>query len=302
MENIIKKGICALDIERYVKDIKERVDSTLVRILPKASGSVSRAMRYAVQSGGKRLRPVLLITTYQSLGGKIDRKIVTVACSLEFIHAFSLIQDDLPPLDNDDYRRGKPTTHRAFGEDTAILASDALLNEAYKIILDESHFSQKVKLKVLSELSKAVQKLIIGQERDLELEKEKRVSLAQLNEINKEKTGALLRACAKIAGILRNVPDVEIKALEAFGEKLGLAYQILDDVLNVTAEAQAFRGKRFSDRQKGKVTYVSVIGVRKSRRTAQGLMRQAKEEVMKVSHLNTEKLFRLCDFILRRSH
>lgn len=291
-----------MDIERYVKYIQKRVDAVLIKILPPGTSSVSRAMRYAALNGGKRLRPILLIAAYQSLGGTIEAKILKIACSLECIHTFSLIQDDLPALDNDDYRRGKPATHKAFGEDTAILASDALLNEAYKIILEENSLTHKAKLNILLELTRAIQRLIRGQEKDLKLEKGKQASLARLNEINKDKTGTLFCACVKIAGILRKAQNLKLKRLESFGEKLGLAYQILDDVLNVTASAEAFQGKRFSDRKKSKITYVSVIGVEESQRIAQDLMRQAKEAAMKVSNLNTEKLFSLCDFILRRSH
>lgn len=291
-----------LKVEKYIYYIKQRFDSHLRNILPNDKSNISQAIRYAMLNGGKRLRPVLLIAVYECLGGKINKTILTLAASLEFVHGFSLIQDDLPSLDNDDYRRGVLTTHKVFGENSAILASDALLNEAYAIVAQEASLDAKLRLEILQELTRAIRRLIIGQEKDLRLAKEKKISPATLDEINKDKTGALLCACITIAGLLRNVPPLALKGLSVFGEKLGLAYQIVDDVLNVTSEKEMFKGKRFSDRQKGKATYASLVGIQKSQQIAASLMMQAKKEIAKVRNLNQQKLFQLCDFILKRTY
>jgi len=161
-----------LNIEKYIYSTREKVDSHLKRILGQGKSGIDKAMRYAVLNGGKRLRPILLIATYQALGGSLDRRIVNISASIEFIHAFSLIQDDLPALDDDDFRRGLPTTHKAFGEDVAILASDLLLNQAYAVIAKEPSLNPELKIGILLELSTAVKDLIEGQGKDLGLCKE----------------------------------------------------------------------------------------------------------------------------------
>lgn len=291
-----------MNIEHYVQRTKQKVDSHLRGILPKNKSIISQAIRYAVINGGKRLRPILCITVYQGLGRAIDKKILRIASSLEFVHAFSLIQDDLPSLDNDDYRRGKPTTHKVFGEDTAILASDILLNEAYQIILKCPVCTSEVKTKLLSELSLSVKNLILGQEEDLRLLTRTRITLDVLNEVNRGKTAALLIACFTMPAILRGRDNDTVEKLRVFGEKVGLAYQILDDVLNVTAAGKAFKGKRFSDQEKGRVTYVSAVGISKSLEIAQGFISEAKEGLRKIPYLNTRKVWDLCDFILKRTY
>lgn len=289
-------------IEKYITDIRKKVNLSIRENLASANDRVSRAMRYAMLSGGKRLRPVLFIAVFESLGGRTDSGILTIASAIEFIHTFSLIQDDLPALDNDDYRRGKPAAHKVFGEDIAILASDSLLNEAYKILLEEDAIDAGLKVKIASELMRTVKILISGQERDLALTPQKPAGLLQLKEIYSGKTAALIAASIKIAGILRSVKAGEIRRLNSFGMKLGMSYQILDDILNVTAENKAFEGRKFSDQRKGKITYVSLIGVKKSRETAANLIKAAKLELAKIDHIDKEKLYSLCDFLLQRTY
>ena len=291
-----------LAIEKYITENRRKVNLSIGENLPSANDRVSRAMRYAVFNGGKRLRPVLFIAVFESLGGRIDSGILTIASAIEFIHAFSLIQDDLPALDNDDYRRGKPAAHKVFGEDIAILASDSLLNAAYKILLEEDAIAAGLKVKIASELMRTVKILISGQEGDLALTPRKPAGLLRLKEIYSGKTAALIAACAKIAGILRAVKAGELRRLNSFGMKLGLSYQILDDILNVTAENKAFKGRKFSDQRKGKITYVSLIGLRKSQEIVENLMRQAKRELAKIDKIDKGTLFLLADFILQRRY
>ena len=291
-----------LAIEKYITENRRKVNLSIGENLPSANDRVSRTMRYAVLNGGKRLRPVLLIAVFESLGGRIDSGILTIASSIEFIHTFSLIQDDLPALDNDDYRRGKPAAHKVFGEDIAILASDSLLNAAYKILLEEDAIAAGLKVKIASELMRTVKILISGQEGDLALTPRKPAGLLRLKEIYSGKTAALIAACAKIAGILRAVKAGELRRLNSFGMKLGLSYQILDDILNVTAENKAFKGRKFSDQRKGKITYVSLIGLKKSQEIVENLMRQAKRELAKIDKIDKGTLFLLADFILQRRY
>lgn len=300
-------GICnlmpqKLTLKKYTADIRKKVNLAIGENLPHGNDRVSRAMRYAVLNGGKRLRPVLFIAVFESLGGKIDNGILTVASSIEFIHTFSLIQDDLPALDNDDYRRGKPAAHKVFGEDIAILASDSLLNEAYKILLEEDALDAGLKVKIASELTRAVKILINGQEMDLALTPRKPACLLRLKEIYLGKTAALITACMKIAGILRSLKANELRLLNSFGMKLGVSYQVLDDILNVTAKNKAFKGRKFSDQRKGKITYVSLIGVKKSKETATNLIKAAKREIAKINRIDKEKLYSLCDFLLQRAY
>lgn len=291
-----------LTIKKYIADIRKKVNLAIGENLPSGNDRVFRAMRYAMLSGGKRLRPVLFIAVFESLGGRIDSGILTIASAIEFIHAFSLIQDDLPALDNDDYRRGKPAAHKVFGEDIAILASDSLLNEAYKILLEEDAIDAGLKVKIASELMRTVKILISGQEMDLALTPRKPAGLLRLKEIYSGKTAALIAVSIKIAGILRSVKAGEIRRLNSFGMKLGMSYQILDDILNVTAENKAFEGRKFSDQRKGKITYVSLIGVKKSKETAANLIKAAKLELAKINHIDKEKLYSLCDFLLQRTY
>ncbi len=289
-------------IENYIDTIRRRVDLAIRKNLSQGKDRVSRAMRHAVLNGGKRLRPVLLIATFESLGGKIDSLVLTIAAAIEFIHTFSLIQDDLPALDNDDYRRGNPAVHKLYGEDIAILASDSLLNEAYKIVLEEDALDAGLKVKIASELMRTVKILISGQEMDLALTLRKPVGLLRLKEIYLGKTAALITACMKIAGILRKVKASELRRLNSFGMKLGMSYQVLDDILNVTADNKAFEGRKFSDQRKGKITYVSLIGVKKSKETVENLIKAAKREIAKINYIDKEKLYSLCDFLLKRTY
>lgn len=289
-------------IEKYITDIRKKVNLSIRENLTSGNDRVSLAMRYAALNGGKRLRPVLFIAVFESLGGRIDSGILTIASAIEFIHTFSLIQDDLPALDNDDYRRGKPAAHKIFGEDIAILASDSLLNEAYKILLEEDAIDAGLKVKIASELMRTVKILISGQERDLALTSRKPIGLLRLKEIYSGKTAALITACMKIAGILRSVKANELRRLNSFGMKLGMSYQILDDILNVTADNKAFEGRKFSDQRKGKITYVSLIGVKKSKETVENLIKAAKWEIGKINYMDKEKLYSLCDFLLQRTY
>ncbi len=292
-----------MDIKSYLKKTKRSVDAVLRNYLRPGRGRIYNAMRYAV-SGGKRLRPLLFIAVFESLGGKLDRKVLKIACAVEFIHVFSLVQDDLPVMDNDDYRRGRLSTHKVFGEDIALLASDALLNAAYGIILtDKSRdFSPYLKIKVLSELNTAVglKGLIGGQVEDLGLTK-KRVSVRRINDIYLKKTGMLIAACVNIAAILRSVGPAKLKICDGLGKKLGLSYQILDDILNEAGDEKMLKGRKNSDKRRGKLAYPSLVGIERSRDILAGLIRQVKLDMEKLD-TDDGRLSVLCDHIFARSY
>lgn len=289
-------------MERQFKSYRRKIEVSLKGALPKDKSGISRAMRYSVLGGGKRLRPLLLLAAYESLGGSINRPVLRIACAVEFIHSFSLIQDDLPAMDNDDYRRGRLTAHRAFKEGIALLASDALLNEAYRIALENEGIEEKLRAKTALELTHAVNRLLGGQEKDLSLSRLKPHTLSELDKIYLNKTAALITCCLRIAGILRGVSGRQLNCLSSFGQRLGLAFQIQDDILNVTGDKQALRGKRLSDRRRGKITYVSIAGIKRSEGIVTRLIKEAKKDLEMIKDIDKERLLGFCEVILRRTY
>lgn len=289
-------------MERQFKSYRRKIEASLKGALPKDKSGISRVMRYSVLGAGKRLRPMLFLAAYESLGGSINRSVLRIACAIEFIHSFSLIQDDLPAMDNDDYRRGRLTAHKAFKEDIALLASDALLNEAYRIALENEGIEGKLKAKTALELTAAVNRLLEGQEKDLSLSRLKPHTLSELDKIYLNKTAALISCCLRIAGMLRGVSGRQLNCLSSFGQRLGLAFQIQDDILNVTGDKQALRGKRFSDRRRGKITYVSIAGIKRSEGIVTRLIKEAKKDLEMIKDIDKERLLGFCEVILRRTY
>ncbi|TAN60772.1 polyprenyl synthetase family protein [bacterium] len=289
-------------MERRFESYRRKIEASLKAALPNDTSGISRVMRYSVLGAGKRLRPMLFIAAYESLGGLISRAVLRIACAIEFIHSFSLIQDDLPAMDNDDYRRGRLTAHKAFKEDIALLASDALLNEAYRITLENGGIEEKLRVKTALELTRAVNRLLEGQEKDLSLSRLKPRTLSELDKIYLNKTAALITCCLRIAGILRGVSDSRLNCLSSFGQRLGLAFQIQDDILNVTGDKRALRGKRFSDQRWGKITYVSIAGIKKSKGIVTRLIKEAKKDLEKIKNLDKGRLLGFCEVILRRTY
>lgn len=292
----------SLKMEKRFKAYRRKIEESLKSVLPKDNSGISQAMRYSVLGSGKRLRPLLLLAAYESLGGLINRAVLRIACAIEFIHSFSLIQDDLPAMDNDDYRRGRLTAHKAFREDIALLASDALLNEAYRIALENDGIEEKLRAKTALELTRAVNCLLCGQEKDLSLSQLKPHTLSELDKIYLNKTAALISCCLRIAGILRGLTDRQLDSLSSFGKRLGLAFQIQDDILNVTGDKQALGGKKFSDQRRGKVTYVSIAGIKRSQGMVTRLIAKAKKDLEKIKNMDRQRLLGFCDLILRRTY
>lgn len=260
--------------------------------------SIVEAMWYSLSAGGKRLRPVLMLEFCLVCGGDV-KSVLPSACALEMIHTFSLIHDDLPCMDDDDLRRGKPSCHKAYGEAEALLAGDALLNLAYEIISGSS-LSAEVKIAVISELSRnvGINGMIGGQVIDTAYDGEMTGSL--LLEMYGMKTGALLKSACKIGCIAANADEAKLKAAEVYAEKLGLAFQIIDDILDVSGDEKLLGKPIGSDKESGKTTYASIYGLEESRRAAEKLTKEALSELDKFG--DNEFLKELTMFLLVRNY
>ena len=250
------QNIIEAELEKYIKD-KNCPEKTL-----------NDSMEYSLMAGGKRLRPILIIATYQIFKDNIEY-CMPFAVAIEMIHNFSLIHDDLPAIDNDDFRHGKPTNHKQFNESTAILAGDGLMNYAYYVISEDLKNSTdvqelKVKIKIFNELTVAIDRMIAGEQVDIEFEG-KPISSDYLEYMHKNKTGALIRLCVRIGAILGGATDEQLEELTSYAEKIGLAFQIKDDILSEEGD-EAITGKPVgNDREKHKCTYVTKYGLQESK-------------------------------------
>jgi geranylgeranyl diphosphate synthase type II len=304
-----------MDIKKYLQEKKEIVDLALEKYfpnLPDSCGkeifpvSLHQAIRYSLFAGGKRIRPILSMAAFESVGGKGDT-ILPFACALEMIHTYSLIHDDLPALDNDDYRRGKPTCHKVFGEAIGILAGDALLTEAFKLMTNQviQEFSLRdgrLALDVIHEVAHAagVLGMVGGQVLDIESEG-KIVDLPTLQYIHTHKTGALILVSVRVGAALGGANEETLKAFTRFGERIGLAFQIADDILNVEGKADLLGKKTGSDLSRGKATYPFLLGLEESKRRAKELVELAVDAIHSFGS-GTEPLREIAWFILSREY
>lgn len=254
----------------------DEINSALKEYLPAADDVVSQAMRYSVENGGKRIRPALLLEFCRVCGGDY-KKAVPFACTLEMIHTYSLIHDDLPCMDNDDFRRGKPSCHIAFGEEYALLAGDALLTLAFETAM-KSNLSAEITVKAAKELAKAagVMGMVGGQVLDLQNEG-KKVGVPDLQKTDELKTGELIRAACVLGCICAGADDKKIAAAEKYAHDIGIAFQIVDDILDVTSDEETLGKPIGSDEENQKSTYVSLLGIEKSRKTAEELTLNAQK-------------------------
>ena len=245
--------------------------------LDKASGTLKKAMEYSLLSGGKKLRPILALSSAEAVGGK-DEDALSAAVALELIHTYSLIHDDLPAMDNDDYRRGIPTNHKVFGEACAVLAGDALLTKAFSILTDNSHVKHNPEklIAITHEIAEAagVGGMLGGQMADIESEKND-IELAALEFIHIRKTGALILASVRSGAILGGGSDDQIERLSEYGKNLGLAFQISDDILDVIGDDAAMGKKVQKDHVRGKATYPALLGLSESKNRAEELVENA---------------------------
>jgi len=294
-----------LKLESYLQRRRCLVDEALERWIPgekEFPPQVHRAMHYSLFAGGKRLRPILALASVEAVGGRISHAL-PLACSLELIHTYSLIHDDLPPMDNDDWRRGKPTSHKVFGEALAILAGDALLTEAFHLATRPDLMKgvpPQRRIQALWHLARAAGSLgmIGGQAMDI-LSQGEDVEADLLEYIHSHKTGALIAASVAVGAIIGGASVRQFRALEEYGEKLGLAFQITDDLLDVEGE-EGILGKTVGkDRSKGKATFPALFGIPESRRRAENLIAEALLSLASFDR-RADPLREIAKFILKR--
>lgn len=260
-------------MKKLIKLIDENLDKFLEVQYPE---DIFKSMRYSVLAGGKRLRPVMCLETCRIFGGKIEDAIPT-ACAIEMLHAQSLIHDDLPCMDNDDFRRGKPTNHKVFGEATAVLAGDALLTFAPQLILQKSkNLDSKILLRVIEEycIAAGAYGLIAGQVVDIESEG-KKITPETLEFIHTHKTADLFKLALKSGAIIAGADEEKIQAMENFAQKLGFAFQICDDILDETSTFEEMGKTLGKDKEAQKPTYTAVYGIEKARNEVICLLTEA---------------------------
>ncbi len=291
-----------MDLREHLAWRQESIDAELGRLVPFESEpptTIHRAMRYSLFAGGKRIRPILCIEAASAVG-EDSPGVITAACPLELIHTYSLIHDDLPALDNDDYRRGKPTNHKVFGDAIAILAGDALLTLAFQVLAQLNAPGER-KAAMVAELATAagtVGGMIGGQVADLEGEG-REPSAALLESIHRAKTGALLRASLRLGAIYAGAGEAQCAALSRYGEHVGLAFQIVDDILDVEASSESLGKTAGKDAQQQKITFPAVYGLEESRRMAAQECEQAHQTLASFGE-NAARLHELADLIVQR--
>lgn len=292
------------DLKTYLKERQALVEAALDQSLPvQFPETLYESMRYSLLAGGKRLRPILCLSTCELAGGTLEMAMPT-ACALEMIHTMSLIHDDLPAMDNDDFRRGKPTNHKVFGEPIAILAGDALWAYAFEWIAcrTEGIPAERI-LRVVGHVGRAIggEGLVGGQVADLEAEGKTDVSVEDLNFIHTHKTGALLETSVVSGAILAGASEEAIQKLSSYAQKIGLTFQIMDDILDITATDAELGKTAGKDLQAQKATYPSIWGLEESRRQAQILTEAAKAELEYFGD-RALPLSSLADYIINRRH
>lgn len=280
-----------MDFKEELRKYQNEIEEELVKYIRKDACPervLNESIEYSLMAGGKRLRPILILATYKLFKQDIE-KCMPFAIAIEMVHNFSLIHDDLPGIDNDDFRHGKLTNHKKFNEATAILAGDALLNQAYIVISKsmlntENKYELELKIKAFNEFSIAVDRMIAGEYVDTEFEG-KDISLEYLEYNYNNKTGALLRLCVRMGAILANAKEEDLNKLTSYAEKIGLAFQIKDDILSVEGD-ELITGKPVgNDEERGKCTYISKYGLDEAKKVLKNLI----EDAVKIAESYGEK-------------
>jgi geranylgeranyl diphosphate synthase type II len=291
-------------LETYLRKRAREVDAALGRLLPRASlkpATIHRAMRYSLFAGGKRMRPILCLAAAEACS-RSDGNALFAACALECVHTYSLIHDDLPCMDNDDFRRGRPTSHKVFGEAVAILAGDALLTAAFEILATIKEPRRYKVRDFMRELAFAAgsRRLIAGQVADLEAEA-KKSSRAELRFIHKCKTAAMIVASVKLGAMAADARPEELSALARFGYNLGLAFQVIDDILDVTQTSEKLGKSAGKDVAAQKTTYPAIIGLEAARQEAKRLTAAARTALEPLGQ-RAVRLRQLADYLLEREY
>ncbi|MBJ9988404.1 polyprenyl synthetase family protein [Paenibacillus cellulositrophicus] len=297
-----------VSFQEYMQQISEKVTASLEDSLPhhwQVPSSLKESMTYSLMAGGKRLRPLLVIAACEALGGNGEAAL-DAACAVEMVHTYSLIHDDLPAMDNDDYRRGKLTNHKVYGEATAILAGDALLTHAFYTIarISAKHGIDAAPiLAIVQDLAEMAgpRGMVGGQAADMEGEQGV-TDLEHLQYIHQHKTGDLIIFSLLAGGRIAGGSERELEALRTFGSRLGLAFQIQDDILDLVGDEAKLGKKTQSDIKQEKVTYPYFIGLEASQQQVESLTREAKAAVLNAGFQDPERLLEIADYLMHRDH
>lgn len=286
------------DLKEYLKKVTDATETILDELLPKESAypeSIHKLMRYSIFAGGKRIRPALLMASYEACGGSFeDRPARAAAASLEMFHTFSLIHDDLPCMDDDDFRRGQPTAHKAFTEALAVLGGDALCIAAFEVLAHSGT------IQLISEIAAALGTtgMLGGQVVDIESEG-KTVERSTVEYIHRAKTAALIRVSVRMGALLAGASEKDTAQLSSYGNHIGLAFQVVDDILDEEGTTEQLGKDAGSDRELGKATFPAICGLDESRRYAQELIAEAHKEIAFLGDKNSI-LRQLADYIITR--
>jgi geranylgeranyl diphosphate synthase type II len=293
-----------MDISAYLSETKKLVDAHLEKLLPGVSeepSTIHKAMRHSIFAGGKRVRPILVLASGESLLGDRDM-LLTLGAAVEMMHTYSLIHDDLPALDNDDLRRGVPTCHKVFGEAMAILAGDALMTRCYQVLADLPKLSETAKIRIIREIAYAtgtLKGMLGGQVVDLESEG-KPISAQVLEYIHYSKTGALLKASVRCGALAAGADAAALQAFTEFGQKIGLVFQIVDDILDITSSSEVLGKTAGKDEKVKKATYPAFYGIEASKKKANELVASAMQDIRDFGK-EADPLRSLAHFIVSRT-
>ena len=293
------------DLKAYLLEKRTQVDSALDEYVPKADGLTAdliEAMRYSLFAGGKRLRPILCMAGAEAVGGE-GQHVLPVACALELIHTYSLIHDDLPLMDDDDLRRGKPTNHKVFGDAIALLAGDGLLTEAFTLMTSSyatGGITPDRLLEAIWMISGAAGYggMVGGQVVDMQWEG-KKADLETVKFLHTHKTGALIKASVASGAIVTGAPESQVRSVLSYGEKIGLAFQISDDILDVEGDSETMGKMAGADEEKGKNTYPSVLGLGESKKIQSALVQGAVQDLNAFGE-KAEPLRQIAYYIIER--
>ena len=295
-----------MEFKQSLKEKSNYIEKLLSEYMPKEDGyqaNIMEAMNYSLKAGGKRLRPILTLEACKIVGGN-EKDAIPFAIAIEMIHTYSLIHDDLPALDNDDLRRGKPTNHRVFGESMAILAGDALLNYAFEIMLSNSINKENPQkyLRAINEIAKSsgIYGMIGGQVVDVKSEN-KAISKDELDFIHLNKTAAIIIGCMRAGAIIGNACEEDLEKITKYGKNIGLSFQIVDDILDIVGDENKLGKKVGSDIENHKSTYPSLLGLEKSKKIAYDLIEEAKYNINDLQN-DSSFLEGLANYIIDREY
>jgi len=288
------------DLEKFFADSSKIVDEMLDKLIPSENFEPTRlykAVRWSIFAGGKRFRPSLILAVGKTFGAD-KAKLLRTASAVEMIHTYSLIHDDLPAMDDDDLRRGRATCHVKFDEATAILAGDVLQSLAFRAIAEDENLSAEIKVKLIAELADSAAKMVDGQQLDLDGEG-KQISVEDLEKIHRNKTGAMICVSARAGAIIAEANEIELNAITKYASNLGLLFQIIDDLLDITQTTEILGKTAGKDLTSEKSTYPSFYGIEETRKLAEKVHQEAIDSLSEIEK-DTQILKDLVDFILER--